>query len=610
MIERFRGKMAGVAEEHVGRVHFGELLRERLDLAEAGEHDEREVVWAETLAAYVALGLHRDAQGRTGWLRWAESAWRGLNNDERFLAQAAQHAVVTVIEIQRICGAEAVDCVDLYAETPSIFRVAIPALAQNSVRFDRYIALVIHYPHISDIEAQVTTIPFHCWEYWTRTLTGILNEAQARDSTMTCRRWLLEHFAECGKILLDIYEAQRQAMLRQMDFHHCTARYAFSVDRTSIQAVIESKPDFEPCDPVAEGPFPKPLLMFRWLRRGESRELENRLPETLRHHPNGQGGWGILGTLRLYQDHLILETFRTLFFDFAQRKLASWFGSNLQLTAQAVTDLAQQMADQPPTGSEETDDPADQAEGELEDATVVLQRFRRGNYTGPLTDLFRQHSHFEEDPEPLPPEADDLLGVFFVNFAATATTANDLRPGSVHVRRDEFEVMAVREPAADQIRELVERLFGNAVKFVEKRIVDLAALFEERDQRKAAYREALSEARAESRPLPDPTDYDLQPEVDPDADTALEGSNSPPPEVERELLQRFHQDRYGKMIDEAIPMLEGRSPREAAQDPSLRPRLIEWLKLHINGNEHQRRDRGIDIRLDWMVEELGVSELQ
>jgi len=82
-----------------------------------------------------------------------------------------------------------------------------------------------------------------------------------------------------------------------------------------------------------------------------------------------------------------------------------------------------------------------------------------------------------------------------------------------------------------------------------------------------------------------------------------------PPEVEREIVENFHRRHYEKFLDDAIPMLSGLTPRQAAADPKMRPSLIDLMKLHLQGVEKQSRERGFDFNIDWVLLELGLQEL-
>lgn len=63
------------------------------------------------------------------------------------------------------------------------------------------------------------------------------------------------------------------------------------------------------------------------------------------------------------------------------------------------------------------------------------------------------------------------------------------------------------------------------------------------------------------------------------------------------------------LLDLAVPALGGLSPREAADKPALRGKLIRLLKGHINNLDRMRIEQGFDIDLNPQLAELGLDEL-
>lgn len=83
-----------------------------------------------------------------------------------------------------------------------------------------------------------------------------------------------------------------------------------------------------------------------------------------------------------------------------------------------------------------------------------------------------------------------------------------------------------------------------------------------------------------------------------------------PLEIERELLQKMNKRHYTIFLDDKIPALDNMTPRAAAADPQMRPKLIELMKQHIKGIEKENRDRGLDLNIDWVLDELLLPELK
>ncbi|TRD15663.1 hypothetical protein [Palleronia caenipelagi] len=86
-----------------------------------------------------------------------------------------------------------------------------------------------------------------------------------------------------------------------------------------------------------------------------------------------------------------------------------------------------------------------------------------------------------------------------------------------------------------------------------------------------------------------------------DADDAI------PPELVQQILQEQMDLHYRSTLDSPLPMLDGLSPREAARDPSMRDKVVGWLKHLENGSARSNAaTAGYDFT--WMWRELGVMD--
>jgi hypothetical protein len=82
-------------------------------------------------------------------------------------------------------------------------------------------------------------------------------------------------------------------------------------------------------------------------------------------------------------------------------------------------------------------------------------------------------------------------------------------------------------------------------------------------------------------------------------------------EEETEIILAYMDRHYRGCLDEPLPMLDGKTPREAAGAEASRAKVAEWLKLIENG-EARRAAGGGPPAYDtsWMWEELGIAELR
>jgi len=66
---------------------------------------------------------------------------------------------------------------------------------------------------------------------------------------------------------------------------------------------------------------------------------------------------------------------------------------------------------------------------------------------------------------------------------------------------------------------------------------------------------------------------------------------------------------FDGFADKPIPLLDNRSPRDAAVIPSLRPQLVDLMKRHVNFIDQSRRSKSIDFDINPLLEELGLFEI-
>jgi len=135
-------------------------------------------------------------------------------------------------------------------------------------------------------------------------------------------------------------------------------------------------------------------------------------------------------------------------------------------------------------------------------------------------------------------------------------------------RRLIFE--ATSRPRAERGRAMIETLCGGAVAY------------------RATSYEDVGQA-AKRRPVP----TRAAPEI--------------PPEVAAAADAQFYEEHYRKWLDEPVPALDGRTPREAAGVKSAHPQLISLLKGMENMSDRERRAGPPAYDFAWMWGELGLE---
>ncbi len=101
-------------------------------------------------------------------------------------------------------------------------------------------------------------------------------------------------------------------------------------------------------------------------------------------------------------------------------------------------------------------------------------------------------------------------------------------------------------------------------------------------------------------------------------DQVRESSADAPPieeiplEVATGLVHAMLDKQYRAVLDEPVPMLGDRSPRQAARTPAGREKLVTWLKFLENrsGNQTDPTDPMATYDFGWLWRELGVENLR
>lgn len=83
-----------------------------------------------------------------------------------------------------------------------------------------------------------------------------------------------------------------------------------------------------------------------------------------------------------------------------------------------------------------------------------------------------------------------------------------------------------------------------------------------------------------------------------------QGSQDP-----RELELQLMRTTISTYADQAVPALDGRTPREAARDPLLRPKLVAVMKRLVRHHDQTCRRLGVAVDLNGLLRDLGLTEL-
>ena len=144
-----------------------------------------------------------------------------------------------------------------------------------------------------------------------------------------------------------------------------------------------------------------------------------------------------------------------------------------------------------------------------------------------------------------------------------------------------------------RLRQEFENVFGEHVRFTGDRRENLA---EHLKSKQPAYDRSLVPPRLLEQPSK------ILISASRIATAALSDPNA---DVESECLA----DQAREWLNESVPALDGKTPREAARDPAVRPQLIRLLKERVRSCDERNLERGSSDDLNWMLKELGTSEI-
>ncbi len=81
-----------------------------------------------------------------------------------------------------------------------------------------------------------------------------------------------------------------------------------------------------------------------------------------------------------------------------------------------------------------------------------------------------------------------------------------------------------------------------------------------------------------------------------------------PPEIAAQIMRDYFDDHYRRTLDDPLPILDGKTPRQAVKTKKGRAQVIEWLK-YLENSEHRRAsgDGQEPYDMTWMWSELKLE---
>ena len=80
------------------------------------------------------------------------------------------------------------------------------------------------------------------------------------------------------------------------------------------------------------------------------------------------------------------------------------------------------------------------------------------------------------------------------------------------------------------------------------------------------------------------------------------------PALARQMAREYLEQHYRDTLDQPIPALDGKTPRQAVRSTAGRKNVIDWLKTIENRSARQTGSPVAEYDFGWMWDELGLSD--
>ena len=263
---------------------------------------------------------------------WEQESWKGLNNDERMMMAFKRKTYPVILELQETINDTAMLCIDLLDPEKKPFTVYDRSMAAQFGRFSRSLNMVCRFPYYFRVGPTGIELQHELTESFLEEM-GTRSQAQG----MSIRDYLSTHFVEACRLAYTMGLKRRESLIDSLDMSEWKAVYKMNISRDEIAKVLSLKPEFEKEKSEMPG-----VLEYSWVRRGESKKLEKKMPVFFQHSDESSGV-GSLGHLRLCMDTLEVIAFGSQKFKFARKTIEKYLGACITFQAETENDLKEEL---------------------------------------------------------------------------------------------------------------------------------------------------------------------------------------------------------------------------------------------------------------------------
>ena len=279
--------------------------------------------------------------------RWAADPESRLTNDERLMTRFRIKTRATVIEVQRSAGENRCLARDMFDPEAGEFVVFHPTLG-NAPRFSRHLGWFTWLPHfVHPLGSMVELVP-HLWFAWRDEVLHEVRHRQSQDYTMTCQRFMREHFMASIRvlgILIHDWEATKEPADPDL---HCAAVYRVRDAIPNLKALFEANPACAPFMVLPRHPtYGVCRGEYRYRVRGAPGDLESYRPYLGAELDSP--GERTVGIFSLYDEILLFHCYSEEALKLGCRFLNEEFPRLLEFEYEDILNITDQMDGQAPT---------------------------------------------------------------------------------------------------------------------------------------------------------------------------------------------------------------------------------------------------------------------
>jgi hypothetical protein len=174
--------------------------------------------------------------------------------------------------------------------------------------------------------------------------------------------------------------------------------------------------------------------------------------------------------------------------------------------------------------------------------------------------------------------------------------------GVVLLGKTHWRLQGMGSDQLEKLRARFEAVMGDRVRFAGQRLDDLGARMRAKDP-------AFDASLVPPSLLEYPQKLATTVSRIPLHATAVSASPGTGILSQEELIGQIEPQREIEFLDEQVPALDGKTPRQAVSDPVLRGKLIALMKYRICECDRANLQSGGTVDINWMIRELGLTEI-